>query len=387
MFVSSKRSGTRVFGVLLGLVLTTVSANAGPVLLEPYGFVRLDVIVDDAPMQNHQFPVLRPLRIDRRGGCPIVHPPAAHARRVRLANADDEPLAVRGQIEADFQNGGSESRQTPRMRHAFVEVSNGTVAVLAGQTWDVVAPLWPAANNDGLMWNAGNLGDRRPQVRVTVSPRVGSATLSMAASAGMTSAVDQKDLDDNGVPDGMDAAIPSVQGRVGVAGSRSGKPYQLGAWGHWATERVGDGTPGETDFTSWAVGGDVRAPLLPQVAILGEAWMGENLSDIRGGIGQGVNPASGDEIASKGGWAEIQVAATSRLLFALGGSIDDPEDTGPDGVGAGGRTQNRTAYGVLRYRPVPYVQWAIEYVNWKTTYRDAADGTDNRLDLHTTLNF
>ena len=38
--------------------------------------------------------------------------------------------------------------------------------------------------------------------------------------------------------------------------------------------------------------------------LMGEWWTGKNLSDFRGGIGQGIDAATGREIRSSGGWIE-----------------------------------------------------------------------------------
>jgi hypothetical protein len=57
-------------------------------------------------------------------------------------------------------NIASESRAVPRIRHAYGEMRWDEFSILFGQTWDVISPLLPTINDDSLMWNAGNLGDR-----------------------------------------------------------------------------------------------------------------------------------------------------------------------------------------------------------------------------------
>jgi hypothetical protein len=78
-----------------------------------------------------------------------------------------------GKLELDFENGGSESRQIIRIRHAYLQLAKNDVSILAGQSWDVFSPLFPTVDNDTLLWNAGNLGDRRPQFRFSYDPKVG----------------------------------------------------------------------------------------------------------------------------------------------------------------------------------------------------------------------
>ena len=101
-----------------------------------------------------------------------------------------------------------------RIRHAWLAANAGPLRVLAGQTWDVVAPLFPTANGDTLMWNAGNLGDRRPQARASFA----RGWLEAAIAATMTGAVEGRDFgpdtngdgapEPDGFPDGQDAAVP-----------------------------------------------------------------------------------------------------------------------------------------------------------------------------------
>ncbi|MFP6676475.1 MAG: hypothetical protein VB878_15430, partial [Pirellulaceae bacterium] len=72
-------------------------------------------------------------------------------------------------IEIDFEtliNIASDSRAVPRIRLAYGELKWDYFSILFGQEWDVISPLNPMINDDSLMWNAGNLGDRRPMVRL-----------------------------------------------------------------------------------------------------------------------------------------------------------------------------------------------------------------------------
>src|SRR5207248_11313586 len=123
---------------------------------------------------------------------------------------------VSGKIEMDWQNGGGvtvESRPLPRIRHAYLQLQRGASTWLFGQTWDLISPLFPSPNDDTLQWNAGNLGDRRPQVRYT--SETANRPFSAAVALGLTSAIYAKDLDANGIRDGEDSGAPNVQARLG----------------------------------------------------------------------------------------------------------------------------------------------------------------------------
>src|SRR5262245_17914956 len=101
----------------------------------------------------------------------------------RIAALGDTKLS--GKLELDFANGGSESRQIIRIRHGYLKMDwDHQVSILAGQTWDVVSPLFPTVNNDTLMWNVGNPGDRRPQFRFASEPKSGQGQGAVSGAAG-----------------------------------------------------------------------------------------------------------------------------------------------------------------------------------------------------------
>ena len=283
--------------------------------------------------------------------------------------------SLHGVIETDFQNGGSESRQILRIRHAYFNLRTGAFHFLAGQTWDLISPLYPAANIDGLMWNTGNLGDRHPQARLTYKPAGGP--LNAALALGQTGAVDRKDLDGNGVLDGSEAMQPFVQARVGLELNN----IEAGAWFHRGAEETATPVAGDSSFTSSVVGVDASVSLGSRLSIEGEGWSGSNLSDIRGGIGQGINLETGEEISSSGGWAHLAVTPADGWKLFAGAMIDAPDE---DDVPMGGRSRNQALYLVGHYRPWKKFQAGLEYINWKTEYKGLEDGTANRVDLHFT---
>ncbi len=166
-----------------------------------------------------------------------------------------------------------------------------------------------------------------------------------------------------------------MQARVGLAK----KEIKAGAWAHWGTEETAALVGGETRFTSVAVGLDVSVSLTDKLAIEGECWTGSNLTDIRGGIGQGINRETGEETASTGGWAQVAIKPADRWKLYAGATIDAPDE---EAVPRGGRIRNQAFYVVSRYRPWKNFQAAVEYLHWTTEYKELDDGTANRVDVH-----
>lgn len=349
--------------------------------LSIYGFARLDYIVDDSTMSN----VDRPFFVESEPGDNDNSEVSLHPRLTQLGLSLDEwalrgPLRGEGRLEVDFQ-GGDGASGFIQLRHAYFSLNIADKAeVLAGQTWDLMSPLFPSANNDTLMWNAGNTGDRRPQFRVVATP---IDKLRFGTAVAMSGAADNQDLDGDGRLDGMEAGLPMFQmlaeyrqrfGDYGV--------MRVGLWGHVAREELGDGR----DLASSSFGGHVYLPIPAPISLvlMGEFFTGKNLSDIRGGVGQGVNPMTGEEIDATGGWFELVQVFTERHMLAVGSSFDVVD---ADDIEDGDREANLTSYGVFRYRPHPAVQLAGELIHWRTNYKNASAGVANRFNMHATMFF
>ena len=356
-----------------------------PAKLTAYGFVRLDVIYNDSRFNNAQSPqwvLSEPDGTENNADLNI------HPRLTRLG-LDIGPIElteaakIDGKVEVDFQNGGTESRQAIRMRHAYAQIKYGSLEVLFGQTWDLIAPLFPMVNNDTLMWNAGNVGDRRPQVRFTARPTIGDGYVRIAASAGMPGAVDGMDLDEDLKLDGSDGTTPLLEGLLEGGIPLWKETLKLGAWAHYGRTEVATAVAGETEFESWSAGLHAFIPLTAMAWIHGEAFIGENLSDVRGGIGQGV--VAGKEVRSKGGWAELGVALfEKKYSAAVGATIDQPDDSDlPDG----GRTRNNSFYLTQKLAPAKALALGLDYLYWQTRYKNTPDGAAHRVDFYASMPF
>ena len=72
-----------------------------------------------------------------------------------------------GKLEIDFQGAttNTENKAALLLRHAYWEVKNEDFRILAGQTWDIVSPLFPGVIMYSVGWDGGNIGYRRAQIR------------------------------------------------------------------------------------------------------------------------------------------------------------------------------------------------------------------------------
>ena len=388
--------------VAIFVMLVFAAQEARPeVEIKPYGFLRLDLIYNDSKTNNSQ----TTMWVSSEDGVKVAVDDeefVLHPRLTRLGlhvkGGKVDRSDISGNLEIDFITtpNFSESRQAIRLRHAFLKVLRGEFYLLAGQTWDIISPIFPSVNQDTLMWNAGNTGDRRPQLRAGYEHPLGPGKLSIMGGLGLTGAIDSKDkdLDKNGVRDGEDSGLPNLQARIGYTrpGFVPRENMVVGIWGHLAKEEIGEVSAriaGENSFTSNSIGGDIILPIISlshegSLTMRGEIWSGKNLSDFRGGIGQGVNTNTGEEIKSIGGWLEFLIKVNTELQVEVGYTVDNPED---ENLGIGDKAENTTWYIGGNFKPGGGLLLGIEYINWKTGYKDAPEGTDNRVNLIAQYNF
>jgi hypothetical protein len=350
-----------------------------------YGFLRLDLDFDTQHPNNSQAPLFIASPDPRAGGNTngdfSMHPRLTRFgidySGPRIDKLGDAKLS--GKLETDFENGGSESRQIIRIRHAYMRLDWKDFSILAGQTWDTVSPLYPTVNNDTLQWNAGNVGDRRPQLRAAYEPKAGRGKLSFIGGIGLTGAIDAADLDNNGFRDGEESARPDVQGRIGysypLSKERSASFGFSGFYGFLKTARP---VAGETKFRSQLLNADFTLPIASIVSLRGEGWWGRNMSDTRGGAGQGINLVTGQEIRGRGGWSEVNFKVSRYLSINPGFSTDDPVD---EDLPNGGRTRNRAFYLANRITPGGNFLIGADYLRWRTEFKGFRRGIDNRVNI------
>jgi len=348
--------------------------------LSIYGFARLDVLANDSRMSSlDQATFVEREPSDGQLDSALTMTPRLSRLGLSIDewNIKDDKLTGEGKLEIDF--GGGDGTNAIRLRHAYASITvREKLELLIGQTTDLVSPLFPSAQNDTQLRYAGNLGDRRPQLRISAHP---NQRILIGVAAAASGVLDQRDLDGDGQVDAMASALPMLQWLIEVRGRANGEgTRRVGLSGHAAREELANGvTTG-----SASVGVHCFVPLHRKVVVLGEGYLGDNLSDLGGGIGQGVNAMTGEPIRSLGGWLELALLPTRRHMLAFGSSIDTARASD---VEVGDRERNTTVYGVVRYKPRPALQVGLEYLHWRTQYKDMSDGRANRFDMHFSVFF
>ena len=355
-----------------------VSVGSG-VKVQLYGFARFDGSYDTNPISpgNYAFWALPENGRKHDGEWNLT----AGATRIglNLSGPDTESMKLTGNIELDFLTGiSTETNQAPRLRHGYIKAywPASDFSILAGQTWDLVSSLIPFVDDPALMWYAGNIGARHPQVRLTKGFATGNnGRLEVAVAASRT--IGEKStigppVETLQADTGKDASIPSIQGRIAFSEPLivKNQPATIALSGHYGQEEWDtDKTGNYKTVDSWSCNLELSMPLTEKVLFAGEYFTGTNLDDYLGGIGQGVNNAvitDPNKIRSNGGWGALRYAINPETSVSLGAGIDDPSN---NDLAVGARTRNQTIFGNVITKLTPNLILGLQLSDWKTEYK------------------
>ena len=374
----------QALAVLVVLLAMCATAVAG-VTTTFYGYIKLDASYDSA-MTNDGNYVYYVLPYAEGEEDDEFNMTAKQTRLgIKLDGGGSDAVDMSGIIEFDFYGGGAENKPNPMLRKAYMLFKTSAVDILAGQTSDVISPIVPTTLNYIVLWKSGDIGYRRPQIRLTKAVKVADDTkLKFAVSANRSMGRDK-----NG---GETVGMPSFQGRVAVSTKLMGGVAELGVSGLMGREEatsVADTTTHELDQSVVAV--DVSLPLGDMFSFKGQYFTGKNLGQYLGGIGQGIaeipDEGAGStelvEIEASGWWGQLTVQPTDELQINVGMGTDNPEL--PEGDTANELERNTTFYGNLLWTVAPSAVIGVEWAGFETQYV-LEDGTtecyeNNRLQL------
>ncbi len=301
-----------------------------------------------------------------------------------------------GQVEVDFYGGfgtgATENKPEVLLRHAFLKAEHldWNFSLLAGQTSDIISPLFAPTINYTVLWWQGNIGYRRPQIRLTKGFEL-AKNVELKLEAGPTRTITDRRSGFTGALDpdsGADAGFPTMQGRASVSfPSFNKKPATIGVSGHWGQEElhttntVGAVT-GCVKFDTWSGNVDLRLPITDWLLFQAEGFIGSNLSAYLGGIGQGFDPVLQRSIGAMGGWAAATFGPWGKWQFNLGAGIDNVDEADVAvNAKAPPRLSNLVYFGNASYSLTTNLQLALELAYLRTTYKQSAAGDDWRQQL------
>jgi hypothetical protein len=288
-----------------------------------------------------------------------------------------------GKVEVDFQGSFvTENKGSLLLRHAYIEVKNDDFRLVAGQTWDVISPLFPTCVMYSVFWDAGDIGYRRAQFR-------GERFLALSDTCLLTM---QGSINANVITDSSSATPPAftgdhsswpvVEGRAAITLGPRGKgclPMTFGVSSHVGEQDFRFAGPVIDHARTWSLNADFKVPLNECWGFQGEVYTGENLGSFLGGIGQGYNYLLRRSIYDQGGWLEVYHYWTPRLHSHVGYTVDDPLDS--DVSGATGRIYNQAIFGNFIYDVTKQFQLGFEVSSWKTLFVGQAPGESIRSEF------
>lgn len=353
--------------------------------IDIYGYIKLDASYDSARTSTGNY--IKWVDSENTSRNDNEFNMTANQTRLgmRIKGPQDDDLLTSGFVEIDFYgNGLGENKSGILLRHAYMKLDwpEDKFSIIAGQTSDVISPLVPPTLNYSVGWWAGNIGYRRPQIRFTKGIALNDKTElklegAVARTIGRTSMLAEPDSES-----GEDAGFPSLQARASITTPLLNKlPTTLGVSGHWGKEEYDIATDGiNKKFDSWSLNMDLHQPINDGLAIEAEGFVGENLDQYLGGIGQGVNTVTSKnrfyrEIGSQGGWIAASITPKGKWKYNLGTSIEDVER---GDLNAGDRQQNRSVFGNATYSINKNTSIGFELSQWHTERMGEKDADDVR---------
>ncbi|MBU0754850.1 MAG: hypothetical protein KJ645_06890 [Planctomycetes bacterium] len=356
--------------------------------LQLYGYIKLDAAYDTTQITdgNTAYYVQSRSTANRRDDQMNIT-----ARQTRLGlklkGPDFGEATTSGQVEIDFYDGGAENKAEPYMRHAYMKLEwpKDDFHILAGQYWDVISPLVPTTLFYHVQWLAGDIGYRRPQIRIHKGFGNFALTGAISRTIGTANTVANPGPGDTG----EDSGVPTAQARAAFTFNMGERKGTLGISGHYGLEEWEFLTQSKNvEVPSWTGNLDLTLPVTDTVSIKGEYYIGKNTSSYLGGIGQGVIIDNTNHkitpIKARGGWGSINLKpADCDWCFNVGASADHISDTDAALLrmvtSTDPRIRNFSVYGNAIYNINSAASWGIEVSRWRTGYEVAKSGDALRV--------
>jgi len=301
---------------------------------------------------------------------------------LRLNGPTEGDIQTSGRIEIDFYGDApAENKPALLLRHAYLQFYSVEydLTVLAGQTSDVISPLFPSTVNYIVAWWGGNIGYRRPQIRLTKGFELSEDT-SMEVAGAITRSIGDTTSNFDPGDSGEDSGLGAFQTRISLSFPLLGeRKTALGVSGHWGQEEYDiDAFDHYQKYDSWSINFDLVQPINDWLTLKGEVFTGENLQSYNGGIAQGINVPLDDEIGSTGGWIAATLTPINDWSFNIGATM---EDVRANDVEIGARTLNNSIFANAAYNLSANTQVALELSKWHTERKQQGGADSIRTQL------
>lgn len=302
---------------------------------------------------------------------------------------------TQGVFEIDFQGAYQvRNRSGFLLRKAYVEIGDERTKFLIGQDWEIVAPLYPMIFNYPAGSGVGNIGYRRAMVKMDHKIQTGTDSTILLQFGICDNTI--RDYPNSGPeePKVTTSGWPILQGRLASSfGKRTfahGQDVSLGVSGQIGEQRADypGGGPKGLSHQTWVVCFDFDVPLTKRLRLQAEYYDGENVSNLEGGVLQGIDLFRHDTIRCRGGWGAISYQWNRKTKTNFGYAVEDPLDrdtlatSSLDGGVYVSRTKNQCLFGNITYNWSEALMTGVELSFWKTDWRkyDSVANSFERLE-------
>ncbi len=278
---------------------------------------------------------------------------------------------ISGNIFMDFWDGNTEGAAPPfRIRTAEFTIDWATRSVSAGLMKPLISPHDPTSMayvGISPLTSSGNLWRWQPQVRFEQRAGILKGQLALMQTA----------EDSSGAPANLlnNRRRPGLEMRAAVAKSFGDRDFEFGVGGHISESRIGSQSlPSRIFSLDW-----MTTPVA-KVTLSGTFFDGQNVHHL-GALRQSFRVAANgfvNTVHSTGGWAQVSLAATSRLTFNTFAGIHDDRDRD---LNRGQNGRNRSGGANVMYRLAPNVVLSFEGMQIRSNYVGTTNRRMNRYDL------
>ena len=128
---------------------------------------------------------------------------------------------------------------------------------------------------------------------------------------------------------------------------------------------------------------ELNVPIIKNIDLRGEYFIGENITDLRGGVLFGINVVRDIEVFSSGYWGELRYR-NKKLTLATGYGRDDPKDLDLEPLNP---SFNEALWAVIHIQLKDNLRVGLEYLQWVTEYKDSVRLESHRINSHIQWSF
>jgi hypothetical protein len=252
----------------------------------------------------------------------------------------------------------------PYFADVYVQAKTARQRILAGQTSDILSPLFPRTLNlyPGST-TPGNMGGHRPQVMYELKTPFGDG-YSVIVQGAIATAIQTYQVSEEAI--GLGAGVPDGVWRIALGHGQAARRFEAGFAGHVGKRRdIATADLSQHDYDTWSANLDLTAPLGGKARVEGEFFVGSVLGDYGAGILHTFNPIRRIPVHARGGWVGLQYEASPKWSFAGGYGRDRTND---DDLSLGFRSLNDMSFGNAFYSLTPRFQIAWELSYWRTDW-------------------